>query len=116
MILMPSGPVTALYRSFDLVFCHKGECSWHHFTARGYVNLSAHDSVCPHRRLASNGDFSIELYLGTSGEYSAGADTSFETSNPTYSDTVTLLSCFLGLVLRSRIIGSGEWPPELRYV
>lgn len=23
------GPVTELYRSFDLVFCHKGETSWH---------------------------------------------------------------------------------------
>ena len=24
-----SGPVTELFRSFDLVFCHKGETSWH---------------------------------------------------------------------------------------
>jgi len=23
------GPVTKLFRSFDLVFCHKGETSWH---------------------------------------------------------------------------------------
>ena len=23
------GPVTELFRSFDLVFCHKGETSWH---------------------------------------------------------------------------------------
>ena len=24
-----SGPVPELFRSFDLVFCHKGETSWH---------------------------------------------------------------------------------------
>jgi len=26
---MTNGPVTELFRSFDLVFCHKGETSWH---------------------------------------------------------------------------------------
>ena len=26
---LPAGPVTDLFRSFDLVFCHKGETSWH---------------------------------------------------------------------------------------
>ena len=27
--LIWNGPVTELFRSFDLVFCHKGETSWH---------------------------------------------------------------------------------------
>lgn len=28
-LMFPIGPVTELFRSFDLVFCHKGETSWH---------------------------------------------------------------------------------------
>ena len=29
VIKRQAGPVAELYRSFDLVFCHKGETSWH---------------------------------------------------------------------------------------
>ena len=37
LALWPSGPVTELYRSFDLVFCHKGETSWHRTPPRNSV-------------------------------------------------------------------------------